>query len=654
MWKLIRKLFVFGFLFCLLFIFGAFLYVKFSPVLNINSTNSIALYDNKEEVFFKGNESKEWVSLDNISDYLVNATIVTEDKNFYKHFAFDLLRIIKAGYINIVNRSTIQGASTITQQYAKNLFLDFEKTWKRKWEELWYTLRIEANYSKDDILEGYLNTINYGHGKYGIENASKFYFNKSASELSLAEASILVGIPKAPSNYSPIINYDAAKERQLTVLNLMVKNGVISEEEKNFAYDEELIFTKSNNNEELTSLMYYKDAVLKELETINKIPYSYSDTKGIRIYTNLDFSAQKNLEDSINNSINDNDLIQVSSVMMNPETGGIIALIGGRDYEKSSYNRATQSKRQVGSTMKPYLYYAALESGFTTSSAFTSEETTFTFSNQEDYSPKNYNNKYGNRPISMAAAVAYSENIYAVKTHLFLGDDALINVARRVGITSKLEKIPSLPLGTNEINIIEMASGYSAFANLGYKIKPHLIERVEDIDGNILYECNHDKEMVLNSTLTFILNNMLTCTYDSTFIDYNYPTAISLANKLSHTYSIKSGTTDTDNWYIGYNNNIVSAVWIGYDDNTKLKTNEYKYAQNIWFNSVEGYDIGKDNKDIWYTVPNNVSSIFVDPISGKPVTDDLSKKKLMYFLKGTEPNITDQVFDEISSNQMAT
>ena len=654
MWKLIRKLFVFGFLFCLLFIFGAFLYVKFSPVLNINSTNSIALYDNKDEVFFKGNESKEWVSLDNISDYLVNATIVTEDKNFYKHFGFDLLRIIKAGYINIINRSTIQGASTITQQYAKNLFLDFEKTWKRKWEELWYTLRIEANYSKDDILEGYLNTINYGHGKYGIENASKFYFNKSASELSLAEASILVGIPKAPSNYSPIINYDAAKERQLTVLNLMVKNGVISEEEKNFAYDEELIFTKSNNNEELTSLMYYKDSVLKELETINKIPYSYSDTKGIRIYTNLDFSAQKNLEDSINNSINDNDLIQVSSVMMNPETGGIIALIGGRDYEKSSYNRATQSKRQVGSTMKPYLYYAALESGFTTSSAFTSEETTFTFSNQEDYSPKNYNNKYGNRPISMAAAVAYSENIYAVKTHLFLGDDALINVARRVGITSKLEKIPSLPLGTNEINIIEMASGYSAFANLGYKIKPHLIERVEDIDGNILYECNHDKEMVLNSTLTFILNNMLTCTYDSTFIDYNYPTAISLANKLSHTYSIKSGTTDTDNWYIGYNNNIVSAVWIGYDDNTKLKTNEYKYAQNIWFNSVEGYDIGKDNKDIWYTVPNNVSSIFVDPISGKPVTDDLSKKKLMYFLKGTEPNITDQVFDEISSNQMAT
>lgn len=654
MFNFFKRLFIIGIISFFIFIGCAFLYVKFSPVLNINSTNSITLYDNSEEAFFKGNDSKEWVSLDNISDYLIDATISTEDKNFYKHFGFDLLRIIKAGYINIINRSTIQGASTITQQYAKNLFLDFDKTWKRKWDELWYTLRIESNYSKDDILEGYLNTINYGHGKYGIENASKFYFNKSANELNLAEASILVGIPKSPANYSPLTNYDSAKERQLIILNLMVKNGIITEEEKDYAYNEELTFTRNSVDEEITSLMYYKDAVLKELDTINEIPKSYSETTGLRIYTNLDFNAQKKLENTIKETITDNQDIQVASVMINPETGGIIALIGGRDYESSSYNRATDSKRQVGSTMKPYLYYAALESGFTTSSAFTSEETTFTFNNQDDYSPRNYNDRYGNRPISMAAAVAYSENIYAVKTHLFLGDEALINVARRVGITSKLEKIPSLPLGTNEINIIEMAGGYSTFANLGYKIKPHLIEKIEDLDGNILYECNHDKELVLNSSLTFILNNMLTCTYDSAFIDYNYPTAISLANKLTHTYAIKSGTTNTDNWYIGYNNDIVSAVWIGYDDNKNLVSNEYKYAQNIWYNSVESYEVGKSNEEVWYSVPNNVSAVFVEPISGKPVTDDNSKKKLMYFLKGTEPSYTDRVFDEISSNQMAT
>ena len=651
--KFIKRWFFFCVFLGFMVIGISILYVKLSPSLNINSTNSIQLVDNNDMVFFKGNESKEWVSLDYISDDLINATISTEDKNFYKHFGFDLLRIIKASYINIVNRSTIQGASTISQQYAKNLFLEFEKTWKRKWDEMWYTLRIEDDYSKDEILEGYLNTINYGHGKYGIENASKYYFNKTANELTLAEASILVGIPKAPSNYSPLINYDLSKKRQRIVLNTMVNNGYITQEEADFAYDQELVFTKTNSKDEVTSLMYYKDAVLDELESINSIPKNYNEMTGLKIYTNLDYNAQKKLENSISDSLGNSNL-EVASVMIKPDTGGIIALIGGKNYEISSYNRATDSLRQVGSTMKPFLYYSALENGFTSSSAFTSEETTFSFATGEDYSPKNYNNKYGNRPISMAAAIAYSENIYAVKTHLFLGGESLINTAKRVGITAKLENIPSLPLGTNEINIIEMVSGYASFANLGYKIKPHLIEKIEDMDGNVLYECNHDKELVLNPSLVFILNNMLTCTYNTNFIDYNYPTAVNLANKLTHTYAIKSGTTNTDNWYIGYNKDVVTGVWVGYDDNHNINSTEYKYAQNIWFNATEGYMIGKDNKSVWYDVPNNVSGVFVDPISGKPVTDDKSKKVLMYFLKGTEPNASDPVFDEIYSNEVGT
>ena len=518
---------------------------------------------------------------------------------------------------------------------------------------MWYTFRIEDDYSKTEILEGYLNTINYGHGKYGIENASKYYFNKSASDLTLGEASILVGIPKAPSNYSPLINYDLSKRRQRIVLNTMVSNGYITSSEADNAYNEELIFTQTSDNDELTSLMYYKDAVLDELDQINSIPKNYNEMTGLKIFTNLDFNAQKKLEETISNNLDDSKL-EVASVMINPDTGGIFALIGGKNYQISSYNRATDSLRQVGSTMKPFLYYAALENGFTSSSSFTSEETTFHFENGDDYSPKNYNNKYGNKPISMAAAVAYSENIYAVKTHLFLGGDALINTARRVGITAKLENIPSLPLGTNEINIIEIVSGYASFANLGYKIKPHLIEKIEDMNGNILYECNHDKELVLNPSLVFILNNILTCTYNTNFIDYNYPTAVNLANKLTHTYAIKSGTTNTDNWYIGYNKNVVMGVWVGYDDNRNINSSEYKYAQNIWYSAIEEYEIGKDDKDVWYSSPSNVSAIFVDPISGKPVTDDKSKKVLMYFLKGTEPLATDPVFDEIYSNEVGT
>ncbi len=650
--KTFFKIFKYGMILLVLLCVGIFVYIKTSPKPEIYSANNITLYDSTDTVFFQGNESKAWVSLDEISDNVIKSTIYTEDKNFYKHFGFDILRILKASYINITSGKTMQGASTITQQYAKNLFLDFDKTWKRKWDEMWYTMKIEANYSKDEILEGYLNTINYGHGMYGIENASKFYFNKSAKDLDLAEASILTGIPKSPANYSPIINFDLAKERQLTILELLVKNNVISEEEKNKAYSEELKFSGADDSEELTSVMYYQDAVLEELKNIDSIPLSYSDSKGLKIYTNLDLNAQRILEKNVKESIPDTSEIEASAVMMNPNNGAIIALLGGKNYNKSSYNRVISSKRQVGSTMKPYLYYAALENGFTSSSAFTSEKTTFTFSNQEPYSPSNYNNVYGNKPISMGTAIAYSENIYAVKTHLFLGEDALINVARRVGITSKLESVPSLPLGTNEISIVEMASGYSAFANLGYKVKGHLIEKVVDASGKVLYKANDKKELVLNSSLVFILNNLLTATYDKDYIDYNYPTAINLASKLTHKYGIKSGTTNTDTWYIGFNNDVVTAVWAGYDDNRNIDKSDYKYARDIWYKSIEAYELGKE--DAWYEMPDNISAVLVDPISGKPATDSSPKKKMMYFVKGTEPSSTDQTFDEKNNNYTAS
>ena len=650
--KTFFKIFKYGMILLVLLCVGIFVYIKTSPKPEIYSANNITLYDSTDTVFFQGNESKAWVSLDEISDNVIKSTIYTEDKNFYKHFGFDILRILKASYINITSGKTMQGASTITQQYAKNLFLDFDKTWKRKWDEMWYTMKIEANYSKDEILEGYLNTINYGHGMYGIENASKFYFNKSAKDLDLAEASILTGIPKSPANYSPIINFDLAKERQLNILELLVKNNVISEEEKNKAYNEELKFSGADEAEELTSVMYYQDAVLEELKNIDSIPLSYSDSKGLKIYTNLDLNAQRILEKNVKESIPDTSEIEASAVMMNPNNGAIIALIGGKNYNKSSYNRVISSKRQVGSTMKPYLYYAALENGFTSSSAFTSEKTTFTFSNQEPYSPSNYNNVYGNKPISMGTAIAYSENIYAVKTHLFLGEEALINVARRVGITSKLESVPSLPLGTNEISIVEMASGYSAFANLGYKVKGHLIEKVVDASGKVLYKANNKKELVLNSSLVFILNNLLTATYDKDYIDYNYPTAINLASKLTHKYGLKSGTTNTDTWYIGFNNDVVTAVWAGYDDNRNIDKSDYKYARDIWYKSIEAYELGKG--EAWYEMPDNISVVLVDPISGKPATDSSPKKKMMYFVKGTEPSNTDQTFDEKNNNYTAS
>ena len=615
-------------LFCLFYI-GLLLYAYFSPKLSISGANTFYLYDENNTLFSGNNDD---LTLNDISPDLIHATLSIEDKNFYQHTGFDIMRIIKALFINFTNGKTLQGASTITQQYAKNLFLDFDKKWARKMEEALLTLRLEAHYSKDEILSGYLNTINYG-GVFGIENASTYYFGKHAKDLSLAEASILAGIPKSPSNYSPIANYEAAKKRQLLILNAMVENGYITEEEKQNAYQTELTFVGSNSEENISSLMYYEDAVLKELKTLKSIPNSFMETGGLRIYTNLNMDAQKLMDTTIKKYLSNSEL-QIASVLMDPNTGKIVAIAGGKDYSLSEFNRVTSSSRQVGSTIKPILYYAALENGFTASTAFTSEKTTFSFSNNKIYTPTNYGDNYANKPISMGAAIAYSDNIYAVKTHLFLGENNLVEMAKRLGIKSNLEENPSLALGTNEINILEMMKAYAAFANEGYQIEPYFITKVEDIDGNVLYERKETKNLILNQSLVYILNNLLKNSYNKDFIDYAYPTCINIAAKLTKDYAIKTGTTNTDHLIFGYNKDAILGIWMGYDDNSDTLVKDGNVMKNIWADIIEEYLRDKENN--WYEKPDNVVGVVVNPISGE-IADDYEKSTTFYYIKGTQP-----------------
>lgn len=621
---------------------GLYVYARFIDKLPIDKANSFYLYDINNNIY-TSNHNKEWVSLDDISPYLINATISIEDKNYYKHIGFDYLRIIKAMFINITNGKTLQGASTITQQYAKNLFLDFDKNWSRKIEEAWLTIRLEANYTKNEILEGYLNTINYG-GVFGIENASKYYFNKSAKDLNLAEASILAGIPKWPSVYSPLNNEEAAKKRQMLILNSMVQNGYITEEEKNQAYQVSLTYNGYEEQNNLVTLMYYQDAVMDELENIKSIPASFLKTGGLKIYTNLDMEVQTMLEESIKKNITDEEL-QTAIVVSEPKTGKILALTGGKDYSVSQFNRALSSKRQVGSTMKPILYYAALENGFTPSTTFTSEETTFVFSEDKTYRPKNYNNKYANKSISMASAIAYSDNIYAVKTHLFLGEDTLVDMAKRIGIKTNLSSIPSLALGSIEINMLEMMTAYNTFANEGYKNDLYLINKVEDMYGNVLYEKKAYSEQVLNKSLVYVLNEMLTNTYSSAFIDYNYPTCINIAGRLSNKYAVKTGTTNTDHLIFGYNKDLLVGIWLGYDDNRESSVDVSTNLKNMWVDIMEGYFKNKETS--WYKTPDNVVGVLIEPISGEIATNDSANKKIMYYIKGTEPYYKDVSLDSL-------
>lgn len=620
----------------LVFNVGMYIYCLITPKMDINKSQSYYLYDNSgQEIMSNGNE---WISLNNISQYLIDATLSTEDKYFYKHLGFDYLRIAKAIVTNITTKSMSEGASTITQQYARNLFLNFDKTWSRKIDEAVLAFELEAHYTKDEILEGYLNTINYGN-VFGIENASKYYFNKSASDLNLAEASMLAGIPQSPSNLSPINNHEAAKKRQKTVLLLMKNNGVITEEEMNEAYNTELSYYGKISNNNLEYINYFRDAVIEELYNIKSIPNSLIETGGLKIYTTLDLKAQEKLETAVKEQMNGDNELQIAGMMMDPNDGGVMALVGGVNYSKSQFNRATNATRQVGSTMKPFLYYSALESGFTAASSFTSEKTTFTFSNNQTYSPKNYNDKYAEGPISMGAAIAYSDNIFAVKTNLFLGEEMLVNMANRVGITSELSPIPSLALGTEEVSLKEMVAGYASFANMGYKVESHFIEKVEDSNGNILYEFKNTKENILNPSTTYILNEMLTYTYDKAFIDYNYPTLISLLPQITHKYAIKSGTTNTDVWIIGYNEKAVLGIWNGYDDNRELSSEDSGDHKIIWINTMESYF--KDVETNWYEKPENVVGVLVNPITGQLATDKDKKNKTFYFIKGTEPYSND-------------
>ena len=622
--------------FCTLFSV-LFIYAKYFNKIDIKNSNSIYMYDSDGKSFYEGNNgTKKWIKLKDISKDMINATIYSEDKNFYEHNGFDIPRIIKSSLINIKSKKLKQGASTITQQYARNLFLTFEKKWSRKIKEAWYAFKLETEYSKDEILEGYLNTINYGNGILGIENAALYYFNKSAKELNLAESSMLAGIPKSPNNYSPLNDEKAAKERQKVILMSLVNNNIISKEKMEETLNEKLTYYGKKENLNLTTLMYYQDAIIRELEGLKVVSDNTIRQEGLKIYTNLDIKAQTELENSIRNNMEDVEEMQVSAIMMNPKNGKIIALAGGKDYSKSQYNRAVQSKRQVGSTMKPLLYYAALENGLTAATTFLSKPTMFTIDDGTTYSPSNYGSIYPNDKITMALALAYSDNIYAIKTHLFLGEDVLVKTAKKMGITSKLQANASLPLGTNELSINEFVSAYASLANKGYKVDGYLIQKIEDGNGDVIYERRKENKKILNSSYTYILSEMLSNTYDTNLKSYTVPTCASISAKLTKKYAVKSGTTDYDLWTVGYNPDVIVGVWTGYDDNRRLGKRESKYAKNIWADAIEGYL--REEKANWYEIPSNVVGVITDLDTGEAATNNSKLKKILYYIKGTEPS----------------
>lgn len=654
--KTIRALTFIGLLFFVFLstvILSVVLYAKWQGPPSLAVPQSTIIYANDGSTIgeLHNGQKRYWVNLDHISEHVLNATLAIEDQNFHEHNGFDYKRIAGAALADLKAMAKVQGASTITQQYARNLYLEHEKTWKRKFNEALYTIRLEQNYSKNQILEGYLNTIYYGHGVYGIEAAANYYFGKSAKELTLAEAALLAGIPKGPNLYSPYINKEKAEKRQSIILEIMKKEDYITEKELDAAVDQNLVYKIKKDNIQKGIAPYFQDAMMSSLENEYQIDEQMIQTQGLKIYTTLDPDMQKIAEELVEKSIDEKSDIQAGFVAMDPKTGYVKALIGGRDYAESPFNRATQAKRQPGSSIKPLLYYAAVTKGFTPSTEMKSEPTSFTYDNgKANYKPSNYNDYYADDFITMLEAIALSDNIFAVKTHMFIGMEELAKTGKIFGLSSKIKQIPSTALGTSPVRLIELVNAYGMLGNGGNKITPKFVTKIENADGEVIYKADKTKEQLLNEQAAFVTTHMMTGMFDTSLNSYTSVTGHSIADALTRDYAGKSGTTSTDSWMVGMSPQLVTGVWTGYDKGKTINlVQERSYAKNIWATFME--KALEDQSVKAFTPPDGVVGAYINPESGKLATKGCPVKRYTYFITGTQPTeYCEDHIDEVDEN----
>ncbi|KGA96050.1 penicillin-binding protein 2D [Alkalihalobacillus alcalophilus ATCC 27647 = CGMCC 1.3604] len=614
---------------------------------NLEVSQTTIIYGENGEIIGESHSGQNRfpVELDSISPYVIDATISVEDRRFYDHLGFDPKRIGGAIIANLKSGAKSQGASTITQQYARNLYLTHEKTWTRKWNELLYSLQLEMNLDKDEILEGYLNTVYYGHGAYGVQAAAELYFDKPASELNLAEASMVAGIPKGPTYYSPILNEELAKNRQWVVLQSMVANGAITEIEAAEAFEVELVPT--NTRREIGEKIgpFFNDIVEKQLIEENILKPEEWQAGGYKVFTTLDPHMQEIAEKHIANELTDPDL-QIGFVAMDPKSGDVKALVGGREYGGKGFDRAVEAKRQPGSTLKPLLYYAALENGYTATTTLKSEKTAFLFPDgdsekEEDYYwPNNFNGNFADDYITLIQALAYSDNIYAVKTHYSLGFHKLAEIAQKIGMQSTISTTnPSAPLGTSEVTLLDLTTGYSAFANGGQMVEPRFIKRVETMSGKVIHENPVYQEEVLDENLTFILTDMMTAMFDRRLNDYTTVTGGSVAPLLNRPVAGKSGSTEFDSWMIGYTPQIVTGVWSGFDRDKRIDTRNAQVPKQVFAKFIN--EALKDELILPFHQPDGVVAVEIDPKTGYLASESCpGPARVSYFIPGTEPQET--------------
>ncbi|RLC53028.1 MAG: penicillin-binding protein 1A [Candidatus Cloacimonadota bacterium] len=537
-------------------------------------------------------EKRQLTKLNELPDYLKNGLIAVEDQNFYNHWGMDLARFIKAMLIDIKRRDFSQGASTITQQVARNMFLSLDKTIPRKIKEAMLAYRIEKHFSKDEILELYLNKSPFGPGLYGIEVASLKYFGKDAKDLNIAEAALLIGMPQLPSAYYPFRYPQRAKRRRNIVLKRMLDENVITNQEYVAARmsEIELYYPKGDQGAD----DYFIEYIRRILE--NKYGTTKLFTGGLKIYTTLDSELQAYADTVLNANLtkfeikNDYEFkyadfpvdtvnietpyVQGGVFSIEPETGYVRVMIGGRNFNHSKLNRVMQSKRQPGSAFKPIMYTAAIVNGYTPATIIQDEPISFIqsdtlFWNINNYSKRNFGY------TRLRDGLKKSRNIFAAKTIYDLGPRKVVDFAKRFGLTTPVYPYFAICVGSMEVLPYELITAYTTFPNNGERVKPIFIRRVEDSQGKILESNETEKIRVIGEEAAYIMASLMqSVVNEGTGVGIRWQPGYDSLASVTYKWNAagKTGTTDDfrDAWFIGYNRKLVTGIWVGFDNNDTL------------------------------------------------------------------------------------
>ncbi len=583
-------------------------------------------------------EKRVPVSLDAMPKYLKAAIISTEDTHFYEHAGVDIKGVARALVKDIMARRFVEGASTITQQLAKTLFLTSKKTILRKIKEALLAIQIERRYTKDEILALYLNQIYLGSGAYGVEAAANIYFGKSAQDLNLPECALIAGLPKSPSRYSPLINQDMALKRRTVVLGRMKKTGVISDKEYQQVKESPLLLAEVEKGE--WRAPYFVKYVKAFLE--NTLGQESLYRRGLAVYTTLD-SAKQSLAEKVLESglerlekrINRGDVEgakypQGALICLDAHQGSILAMVGGRDFDESRFNRVTQALRQPGSAFKPIVYAYAIEQGFAQNDTIWDGPIEFKSGGEENWAPINFSGDYKGE-MTLRWALAVSENIPAVKLLNKLGAESVAQFAHNMGITSVLQPNLTLALGASEATLLELTAAYAVFPNQGIWVKPCAVVEVFDSDGRLLWRMKPQRRTVMRKESAYIVTDMLQGVVQNG--------TGQKAKRIGRPLGGKTGTTNIykDALFIGFSPTLVTGIWTGCDNHESIGDHETggRAALPIWVDFMEGALTGELYHD--FSVPENIIRVSIDKESGLLSSQDCPFAEKAAFIKGTEP-----------------